>query len=219
LPTYIVLIGPPGVGKGTQAKIVAEKTGLAHISSGDIFRENIKNQTELGQMAQSFINKGELVPDRVTISMIDDRLKKADCVKGALLDGFPRTPTQAEQLDKMLAQFNGKVNCVPCITASSDILINRLCGRITCRLHGHVFHLKNNPPKVAGVCDFDGSELYVRDDDKVETIKHRIQVYSEQTSVLIDYYRQRGLLVEIDGAKPIVDVTQDLISIVGCLPQ
>jgi len=215
LPTYIVLIGPPGVGKGTQAKIVAEKTGLAHISSGDIFRENIKNQTEMGLLAQSFINKGELVPDSVTITMIHDRLNYADCVNGALLDGFPRTPTQAEELDEILGKFNGKVNYVPYISASSKILIDRLCGRLSCRAQGHVFHSKNNPPKIAGICDFDGSELYVRDDDKYETIKHRIEVYSKQTSVLIDYYRKRGLLVEIDGAKPIVEVTRDLLVALG----
>lgn len=219
MPTYIVLIGPPGVGKGTQAKIVAEKTGLAHISSGDIFRENIKNQTEMGLLAQSYINKGELVPDSVTITMIQERLKNADCANGALLDGFPRTPTQAKELDEILAQFNGKVNYVPSISASSDILIDRLCGRITCRANGHVFHSKNNPPKVAGKCDFDGSELYVRDDDKYETIKHRIEVYTEQTSILIDHYRNRGLLVEIDGAKPIVEVTRDLLVALGYKPE
>jgi len=219
VPTYIVLIGPPGVGKGTQAKIIAEKTGLPHISSGDIFRENIKNQTEMGLLAQSFINKGELVPDSVTITMIQERLKNADCVNGALLDGFPRTPTQAEELDKILGQFNGKVNCVPCISASSEILIERLSGRLSCRSQGHVFHRKNNPPKVDGKCDFDGSELYVRDDDKVETVKHRIDVYSKQTSVLIDHYRKRGLLVEIDGAKPIVEVTRDLLVAIGYQPE
>lgn len=215
MPTYIVLIGPPGVGKGTQAKVVAEKTGLAHISSGDIFRENIKNQTKLGLLAQSYINKGELVPDSVTISMIQDRLSKPDCANGALLDGFPRTPTQAEELDEILRQFNGKVNHVPCITAPSEVLIDRLSGRVSCRANGHVFHIKNNPPKINGVCDIDGSELYIRDDDKIETVKHRIEVYTRQTFVLIDYYRKRGLLVEIDGAKPIEEVTQDLLDALG----
>lgn len=218
MPTYIVLIGPPGVGKGTQAKIIAEKIGLAHISSGDIFRENIKNKTEMGLLAQSYINKGELVPDRVTISMIQERLKKADCANGALLDGFPRTPTQAEELDEILSKFNGKVNFVPYISASSEVLIDRLSGRVTCRAQGHVFHLKNNPPKADGICDFDGSELYVRDDDKVETVRHRIEVYSKQTSVLIDHYRKLDLLVEIDGAKPIEEVTSDLLVALGYQP-
>lgn len=219
MPTYIVLIGPPGVGKGTQAKILAEKTGFAHISSGDIFRENIKNKTKMGLLAQSYINKGELVPDSVTITMIQDRLKKEDCVNGALLDGFPRTPTQADELDVMLAQFNGKVDFVPYISASREILIDRLSGRLSCRAQGHVFHSKNNPPKVSGICDYDNSELYVRDDDKVDTVKHRIEVYSRQTSVLIEHYRKRGLLIEIDGTKPIEDVTCDLLVALGYQPE
>ena len=215
MPTYIVLIGPPGVGKGTQAELIAEKTGLAHISSGDIFRENIKNKTDMGLLAQSYINKGELVPDSVTIAMIHNRLKEDDCASGALLDGFPRTPAQADELEEILAQFNGKVDCVPYISASIDVLIDRLSGRLTCRDHGHVFHRRNNPPKIAGRCDFDGSELYVRDDDKVETVKHRIEVYSRQTSMLIDYYRMRGLLVEIDGDQHINEVTLELLKALG----
>jgi len=215
LPTYIVLIGPPGVGKGTQAKIIAENTGLPHISSGDLFRENIKNQTEMGMLAQSFINKGELVPDSVTISMIQNRLNAPDCANGALLDGFPRTPTQAKVLDEMLVQLNGKVTYVPYISAPSDTLIERLSGRLTCRAQGHIFHGKYNPPKVAGVCDLDGSELFLRDDDKVETVRHRIQVYTNQTAPLIEYYRQRDLLVEINGARPIEEVTSDLLKVLG----
>lgn len=215
MPTYIVLIGPPGVGKGTQAELIADKTGLAHISSGDIFRENIKNKTDMGLLAQAYINKGELVPDSVTIAMIHNRLKEDDCASGALLDGFPRTPAQADELDEILAQLNGKVDCVPYISASIEVLIDRLSGRLTCRDHGHVFHRRNNPPKIAGICDLDGSELYVRDDDKVETVKHRIEVYSRQTSMLIDHYRMRGLLVEIDGDKQINEVTLELLKALG----
>lgn len=215
MPTYIVLIGPPGVGKGTQAKIIAEKTGLPHISSGDLFRENIKNKTELGLLAQSYINKGDLVPDSVTISMIQDRLSSPDCAIGALLDGFPRTPTQAEELAKILAKFNGKVDHVPYISASSETLIERLGGRQTCRAQGHVFHNKYNPPKVAGKCDIEGSELYTRDDDKEETIKRRIQVYFDQTSPLIDYYRKHGLLEEIDGARSIEEVSAEILKVIG----
>jgi adenylate kinase len=215
-PTYIVLIGPPGVGKGTQAKIIAEKTGLPHVSSGDLFRENIRKQTEMGKLVQTYINKGNLVPDDITISMIQKRLTEQDCSHGALLDGFPRTPTQASALEKMLVEFQGKVNHVPYITASSETLIERLSGRLTCRKQGHVFHDKNNPPKVAGVCDFDGSELYLRDDDKKETVERRIQVYFELTCPLIEYYRQRGLLVEISGARPIEEVTSDLLALLGC---
>ena len=213
MPTYIVLLGPPGVGKGTQAKIIAETTSLPHVSSGDLFRENIKNETELGKLAQSFIKKGELVPDDVTIGMIRDRLVKPDCTSGALLDGFPRTTMQAEALDKLLMEFGGKVDHVPYITASEATLIERLGGRWTCKAQGHVFHEKHNPPVKAGVCSFDGSELYQRDDDKAETVIRRIQVYFAQTAPLIEYYRERGWLSEVNGAQPIERVTADLLKV------
>jgi len=215
MPTYIVLIGPPGVGKGTQAKLIAEKTGLPHISSGDLFRENIRNKTELGVLAQSFMDRGELVPDDVTVAMIRKRLSAPDCAKGALLDGFPRTPAQADSLEGMLVEFNGKVNSVPYISASSETLVDRLSGRLTCRTQGHVYHSQFNPPKKEGICDLDGSELYLRDDDKVETVKRRIQVYFDQTSPLLAYYRQKGLLVEINGARPIEEVSRDLLTVLG----
>jgi len=211
MATYIVMLGPPGVGKGTQAKILAEKTGLAHISSGDLFRENIKNQTELGQLAQSVMNKGELVPDDVTIAMIRERLSRPDCQAGAILDGFPRTPAQADALKQMLVEFDGDVNHVPFINAVDEVLITRLSGRWTCRANGHVFHATFNPPQKDGICDLDGSELYQRDDDKVETVTRRIQVYAEQTAPLIAYYRKAGKLIEIDGAKPIEQVTTALV--------
>ncbi|MBE3038847.1 MAG: adenylate kinase [Chloroflexi bacterium] len=211
MPTYIVLLGPPGVGKGTQAKLIAEANGLPHVSSGDLFRENIKNETELGKLAQSFMNKGELVPDDVTISMIRDRLSRPDCKGGALLDGFPRTTVQADSLASLLAEFDGKVNYVPYITASETTLIERLSGRWTCKAQGHVFHEKYNPPQRTGVCDFDGSQLYQREDDRAETVTRRIQVYFAQTAPLIAHYRERGLLSEIDGAQPIEKVTADLL--------
>jgi len=211
MATYIVMLGPPGVGKGTQAKILAEKTGLAHVSSGDLFRENMKNQTELGQLAQSYMNKGELVPDDVTIAMIRERLSRPDCEAGAILDGFPRTPTQADALKQMLAEFDGDVDQVPFVNADEEVLVERLSGRWTCRANGHVFHAKFNPSKQEGVCDLDGSELYQRDDDKVDTVKNRIQVYRKQTAPLIEYYRETGKLVEIDGAQPIEDVTAALV--------
>jgi len=211
MTTFIVLLGPPGVGKGTQAKIFSERSGLAHISSGDLFRENIKNQTELGKLAQAYMTKGELVPDDVTIAMIRDRLNRPDCEAGAILDGFPRTPAQAEALEAMLREFNGQVDVVPLIAGSEDVLVERLSGRWTCRASGHIFNEKYNPSKEAGKCDFDGSELYQRDDDKAETVKHRIRVYLEQTSPLISYYRDRGKLVEIDGMHSIEQVTQDLL--------
>jgi len=211
MPTYIVFLGPPGVGKGTQAKILAREKDLAHISSGDLFRENIKNETELGKLAQSYMNKGELVPDGVTISMIRDRFTRSDCRKGAILDGFPRTPVQAEALDELLKEFKGKVNAVPFITAPDEVLVERLSGRWTCRASGHIFHTLFNPPKEKGVCDHDGSELHQRDDDKVDTVKRRIQVYQEQTASLIAYYREIGNLIEINGAQKIEEVTKDLL--------
>lgn len=211
MTTYIVLLGPPGVGKGTQAKIFSERTGLAHISSGDLFRENLKNQSELGKLAQTYMTKGELVPDDVTIAMIRDRLNRPDCKAGAILDGFPRTPAQAVALEEMLKEFNGHVDAVPFITGAEDVLVERLSGRWTCRASGHIFNEKFNPPKEAGKCDIDGSELYQRDDDKAETVKRRILVYMEQTSPLISYYRDHGKLVEIDGMQPIEQVTQALM--------
>jgi adenylate kinase len=209
---FIVLLGPPGAGKGTQAKGLAERLGLAHISSGDIFRENLKMQTNLGKLAQTFMDRGELVPDDVTIAMISDRLQKPDCDKGAVLDGFPRTPAQADALKEMLKKLNGEVIRAPFINVPAQVLIMRLSGRWSCRAHGHVFHEINNPPKTAGVCDFDGSELYQREDDKAETVKHRIEVYLQQTTPLLDYYRDAGLLVEVDGTQSIEKVTTDLLA-------
>ncbi len=211
MPTYIVLIGPPGVGKGTQANILSERTGLAHISSGDLFRENIKNQTDLGKLAQTYMSKGDLVPDDVTIRMIQDRLSRPDCEVGAILDGFPRTPAQADALEDMLHGFNGRVNVVPQITAPQDVLVSRLSDRWTCRESGHIFNMKSNAPKLTGVCDFDGSELYQRDDDKAETVKKRIEIYMEQTTPLIKYYRDHGKLFEINGLQSIEQVTQSLM--------
>jgi adenylate kinase len=212
MSTFIVLLGPPGAGKGTQAVAVSETLGLPHVSSGDIFRENMKGQTELGKHAAEYINKGELVPDDVTIAMIRERLSRPDCQNGALLDGFPRTPAQAEALAQMLPDFNGQVNAVPYINVPDSILIERLTGRWTCRAAGHVYHEKFNPPRQAGVCDEDGSELYQREDDKAETVTRRIRVYLEQTEPLIAYYKQRGQLIEIDGNKPIEEVTADLLA-------
>jgi adenylate kinase len=212
MPTYIVLLGPPGAGKGTQAEAISARLGLPHISSGDIFRENLRGQTDLGKLAAQFMNRGELVPDDVTIKMIRERLSRPDCRAGALLDGFPRTPAQAEALATMLVDFKGKVSSVPYINVPEEILLERLTGRWTCRTEGHIFHEKYNPPKVAGRCDHDGSELYQREDDKAETVKHRIRVYLEQTQPLIDHYRQCGLLVEVDGTQSIEKVTADLLA-------
>ncbi|MBI5352815.1 MAG: adenylate kinase [Chloroflexi bacterium] len=214
MATFIVLLGPPGVGKGTQAKILADTKKLAHISSGDLFRENIKNQTELGKHAKSFIDKGELVPDDVTINMIRERLNRPDCEIGAILDGFPRNPAQAVALEKMLAEFNGQVKAVPYITAPESVLVERISGRWTCRANGHIYHQMFNPPKQTGVCDLDGSDLYQREDDKVETVTKRIRVYLEQTIPLVEYYRKSGKLIEVNGAQAVEQVSLDLCSAV-----
>lgn len=209
---YIVLLGPPGAGKGTQAQIISKKLNLAHISSGDIFRENLKNETELGKLAQTFMSRGELVPDDVTIAMIRDRLQKPDCSSGALLDGFPRTPAQAEALSDMLSQWQAAINCVPYIYVAAEILVERLSGRWTCPVCGFVYHEKFNPPNQVGICDLDEAKLHQREDDKSETVIHRIEVYMTQTAPLIDYYRSKDLLVEIDGTLPIEQVTENLLS-------
>lgn len=212
VPTYIVLLGPPGAGKGTQAEILSKERGLPHISSGDIFRENIKNQTDLGKLAESYMTRGDLVPDDVTISMIRERLARPDCKEGALLDGYPRTPAQADALDAMLKDFAGKVDLVPYIKVAEDELVKRLSGRWVCRAHGHVYHEAYNPPKRPGVCDVDGSELYQRDDDKRETVQRRIRVYLEQTAPLVEHYRRQGVLTEVDGEQPIETVTAALLA-------
>jgi adenylate kinase len=212
MPIYIVLLGPPGVGKGTQAEVLTEKLNLPHISSGDIFRENIKKGTEMGKLAQTYMKKGELVPDDVTVAMIRERFSRPDCANGAILDGFPRTPVQADTLALMLESFGGSINLVPYITAPNEVLKERLAGRWTCRAAGHIFHEKFNPPQKAGLCDFDGSELYQRDDDKPETVLHRIAVYQAQTAPLIDYYRKHGVLVEINGFMSIDEVSAQLLS-------
>lgn len=213
MPVYIVLLGPPGAGKGTQAQVISKEMNLPHISSGDIFRENLKEKTALGESAKKYIDRGELVPDDVTISMIRERLSRPDCLKGALLDGFPRTPAQADALSAMLKDLNGAVNAVPYIKVAEDVLIERLSGRWTCRAEGHVYHEKYNPPIKPGVCDLDGSELYQREDDKAETVRNRIKVYFQQTMPLIDYYRNKNVLMEVDGAQPIEKVSEDLLAL------
>jgi adenylate kinase len=213
---YIVLLGPPGAGKGTQAKLVSGKLGMPHISSGDIFRENLKNKTELGDLAEGYINRGELVPDDVTIAMIKDRLSRPDCAQGALLDGFPRTAAQAEAFDVMLKDLNGQVVAVPYIKVAEGILIERLTGRWTCPTCNRVYHEKFNPPQKSGICDLDGAELYQRDDDKAETVTRRIHVYLNQTQPLIEYYQNEGVLLEINGAQGIDQVSVDLLA---ALPQ
>ncbi|MCI0521344.1 MAG: adenylate kinase [Chloroflexi bacterium] len=213
MPTYIVLLGPPGAGKGTQAQIISDKLGLPHISSGDIFRENLKTQTPLGVQAKGYIDRGELVPDDLTIAMVQERLQRSDCLKGALLDGFPRTPAQAEALAVMLTGLDGKVDLTVYIHVPEAVLIERLTGRWTCRAQAHIYHEKYNPPRQPGVCDQDGSALYQREDDKAETVTNRIRVYLKQTMPLIAFYREGGKLVEVDGTQAIEQVTAELLSI------
>jgi len=213
---FYVLLGPPGAGKGTQAAIISEKCDIPHISSGNIFRENLQNDTVLGQKAKSYMEKGELVPDDITIGMVEDRLEKEDCKNGALLDGFPRTPNQARALDSFLESNGAAIKCVPFINVDEKELIERLSGRWTCKAEGHVFHTKYKPPKEPGKCDIDGSDLYQRKDDKRETVEQRIKVYFKQTSPSIAYYREKGLLVEIDGSKTIEEVSYALINVVQC---
>ncbi len=212
---FIVLLGPPGVGKGTQAEILAARTHLPHISSGDLFRENMRKNTSLGERARKYMDQGQLVPDDITIDMLNERLGQPDCKAGAILDGFPRTPAQARALEGILANLKSFVKVVPYINASPQVLVSRASGRWTCRAQGHVFHQKFNPPKVAGRCDIDGSELYQREDDTAQTVATRIEVYLQQTAPLIDYYRAQRKLVEIDGAQPIEKVTDSLMAAIG----
>jgi adenylate kinase len=212
MPTYIVLLGGPGSGKGTQAAILTGALGLTHISSGDIFRENLKNKTEMGVLANSYIARGSLVPDDVTIAMIRERLGRPDCQAGALLDGFPRTPAQADALDGIAAELGGRVKAVAFIDVPDEELVRRLAGRWTCRAQGHVYQAQSQPPKVPGVCDVDGSELYQREDDKPETVRRRLQVFMEQTASLVEHYTAKGLLVRVNGAQSVAKAGEDLLA-------
>ena len=211
--TYIVMLGPPGAGKGTQAKVLADKMGLVHVSSGDLFRDNLSRHTDLGNLAQTYMTKGELVPDDVTIQMVKERLSRPDCSKGAIMDGFPRTPAQAEAFGEMLAELGGEVSVVPFISVPNETLVERLSGRWMSQ-SGRVYHAINNPPKVKWIDDIDGTPLYQRDDDKAETVRHRIDVYYAQTSPLIEFYRGKGVLVEVDGTQDIDVVTEALMKAV-----
>ncbi len=214
-PIYIVLLGPPGAGKGTQAQILSKELGLAHISTGDLFRKHLKEQTKLGRLAQEYMRKGELVPDSVTIAMVQERLQEPDTARGAIFDGFPRTVAQAEALDDLLASLGARVNLAILVDVPEEVLVERLSGRRVCRAHGHIFHVKYNPPRQPGVCDYDGSELYQREDDKPETVKRRIQVYWEQTGPVVEYYREKGLLVEVDGNQPMEAVTRAMKQVIA----
>ena len=216
-PKYVILRGPPAAGKGTQAARLSGHLGLSHVASGDLFRYNLKNKTELGLKAKTYMDKGALVPDDITISMVLDRLSWPDCEGGALLDGFPRTTAQAEALDKALAEKGNGIGGVLNIIVPDEVLVERVTGRRLCRTCGEPYHIKFNPPKVEGVCDKDGGELYQRDDDNEETVKNRLAVYWEQTSPLIGYYQEKGILVDIDGNQAIDAVTEVLKAAVKAL--
>lgn len=210
-PVYLIFIGPPGAGKGTQAAMLEKELGLKQVSSGDLFRENLKNQTELGLLAKSYMDRGELVPDEVTIRMVQDRMQRPDCARGVILDGFPRTLEQASALDAMLAGQGARIDLAPVLTVSDEELIARLTGRRVCRNCGATYHLVFNPPQADGVCDTCGGELYQRADDSLETVRNRLYVYYKQTSPLIGYYYAKGLTRFIDGSQAIDAVRQALL--------
>jgi len=207
----VILLGAPGSGKGTQGIPLAEKLGLAHVASGDMFREQLESGSELGLLAESYMSKGELVPDDITIRMIEERLARPEAARGVILDGFPRTLAQARALDEALAKQNKRVDAAPFVAVSTEELLRRLAGRWICRAAGHSFHAVSNPPKQPGVCDIDGSELYQRDDDTVEVARKRLQVYFEQTEPVVNYYRGRGVLVEVNGEQSIEEVARALV--------
>ncbi len=210
-----ILLGPPGAGKGTQAVKIVEKYGIPHISTGDIFRENIKNGTELGKKAQEYMNRGELVPDELVVEIATDRLLKDDCKDGFLLDGFPRTVFQAEKLDEFLKAHGQKLDVVIDIEVEKQELLTRLTGRRVCKKCGASYHIVNIPPKKEGICDICGGELFQRDDDTVETVENRIEVYKAQTMPLVDYYKKAGNLAEIDGSGDLDRVFADIVKALG----
>jgi adenylate kinase len=204
---FLVLLGGPGAGKGTQAELLSEALGIPQVSTGDLFRENLKNETELGLLAKGYMERGELVPDEVTVSMVRVRLSQPDSAAGAILDGFPRTVAQAEALGDLLVDMEMELAAVPYIKVPEEVLLERLAGRWTCRACGAMYHQLFSPSREPGICDRCGGQLYQRPDDTPETQKHRIKVYFEQTAPLIDYYREKGLLVEVDG-RPGIDEIQ-----------
>ena len=211
----IVMLGAPGAGKGTQAKMIAEKYMIPHISTGDIFRANIKNGTELGKQAKEYMDKGQLVPDELTVKILLDRVAQEDCKNGYVLDGFPRTIPQAEVLDKALTELGDHIDYAIDVNVPDENIIKRMSGRRACLTCGATYHIEHVPPKKEGICDACGNELVLRDDDKPETVKNRLDVYHKQTQPLIDYYTNAGILKTVDGTVDMEDVFAAIVSILG----
>ncbi|MBN1138131.1 MAG: adenylate kinase [Anaerolineae bacterium] len=209
---YLVLLGGPGAGKGTQADRLSERLGIPQVSTGNLFRDNLKRQTELGLLAKGYMDRGELVPDQVTVRMLHQRLLQPDCARGAILDGFPRTEAQADALEHLLADLGSRLAAVLYIQVPDDILLARLSGRWTCKVCGTMYHQLFSPPQQTGICDKCGGELYQRPDDTPATQERRIKVYLAETAPLIEYYRNRGLLFEVDGRPGIEEVQAQLLA-------
>lgn len=206
----LVLLGPPGAGKGTQAANIVEAFQIPHISTGDIFRKNLKENTPLGLKAKEYMDKGLLVPDELVVDLVQDRLAQEDCKAGFMLDGFPRTVVQAEALDRVLADMDMDLSAVLNIEVDQDLLLKRITGRRICRFCGATYHVEFNPPAKEGICDLCGGELYQRDDDVEETVAKRLEVYNEQTQPLIDFYNKTGVLIDINGQQDIDKVFEDI---------
>ena len=211
----IIMLGAPGAGKGTQAKKIAAKYDIPHISTGDIFRANIKNGTELGNKAKTYMDQGLLVPDELVVDLVVDRVQQDDCKNGYVLDGFPRTIPQAEALDKALAEFGDKIDYAIDVNVPDENIVKRMGGRRACVGCGATYHLVYAPTKKEGICDVCGGELILRDDDKPETVQKRLGVYHEQTQPLIDYYKNQGILREVDGSVDMEDVFKEILNILG----
>lgn len=211
----IIMLGAPGAGKGTQAKMIAEKYDIPHISTGDIFRANIKNATELGMEAKKYMDEGKLVPDELTVKILLDRVAQDDCKNGYVLDGFPRTIPQAEVLTAALEKMNDAVDFAIDVNVPDENIVNRMSGRRACLTCGATYHIVHIPPKQEGICDKCGSALVLRDDDKPETVLNRLKVYHDQTQPLIDYYTEKGILKTVDGTKDMQEVFEQIVSILG----
>lgn len=211
----IIMLGAPGAGKGTQALKIAEKYCIPHISTGDIFRANIKNETELGIKAKAYIDKGQLVPDELVIDLIINRVKESDCKNGYILDGFPRTIPQAEEFDKALEENDEEINCVIDIEVPDEDIIRRMSGRRTCLECGATYHIEYNPTKIEDICDCCGKKIVLRDDDKPQTVKKRLAVYHEQTQPLRDYYEAGNKILKVDGTRSINDIFESIIEVLG----